>query len=319
MGRALAVPAKAKLPAALTELVDQARDYVAAARSDNTRRGYDSDWRMFADWCASQGLEAMPPTPQTVALYLTAHAGTLKVSTLQRRLSGLAHAAKQAGHDLDTRNVVLRDLWRGIKRTHGTAPSKKAPTVTPVVLAMLVAVSEGLQGIRDRALILTGFAGAFRRSELAALELRDLAFGPDGVAITLRRSKTDQEGEGAKVGLPHGHHRGSCPVAALRAWIEAAGLTEGRVFRSINRHGQVGGGLSDKTVVRIVKRLTDAAGLDAASYSGHSMRSGFATSAANLPERLLMKHARWKSVTIARGYIQEASLFVDNPAGKIGL
>ena len=321
MAKALTVPASENLPATLAPLIEAARDYMAQANAPNTSRAYAADWRTFAGWCESQGLDPMPPSPQVIALYLAAHAGVLKVSTLQRRLSGIVHAARHAGHDVDTRHPALRDLWRGIKRTHGSAPNRKAPALTPDVLAMLAALPEGLQGTRDRALILTGFAGAFRRSELVALELRDVAFGPDGVTVTLRRSKTDQEGEGHKVGLPFGSHGRSCPVLALRGWIEAADITDGRLFRSVNRHGQPGGSLSPYAVALIVKRAAERVGLDPATFAGHSLRAGFATSAAraDVSERGIMEQGRWRSLTVARGYIREGSLFRDNAAAKIGL
>jgi integrase len=321
MTRALTIPAPENLPATLAPLIESARDYMAQANAPNTARAYGADWRTFAGWCESKGLDPMPPSPQAIALYLAAHAGVLKVSTLQRRMSGIVHAARHEGHDVDTRHPALRDLWRGIKRAHGSAPNRKAPTLTPDVLAMLAALPDSLQGKRDRAVILAGFAGAFRRSELAALDLADIAFSGDGAVITLRRSKTDQDGEGRKVGIPFGSHGRSCPVLALRAWIEAAGLSGGRLFRSVNRHGQPGGSLSPYAVALIVKRAAERVGLDPATFAGHSLRAGFATSAAraDVSERGIMEQGRWRSLTVARGYIRDGSLFRDNPAAKIGL
>jgi len=194
--------------------------------------------------------------------------------------------------------------------------------LTADIRAMMENTDAGLIGLRDRVLILLGFAGAFRRSEVAGLNVADLEFSRDGLAVTLRRSKTDQEAQGRKIGIPYGSNPETCPVRTLQAWLERAGLTEGPVFRSLNRHGQIQPGrLSGADVARIVKKLAQRAGLDPAKYAGHSLRAGHATSAAasGASERSIMNQTGHRSVQMVRRYIREGSLFRENSAGKLGL
>ncbi len=187
---------------------------------------------------------------------------------------------------------------------------------------MVDVADPGLIGARDRALILLGFAGAFRRSELVGLDVEDCAFGKDGLTVTLRRSKTDQDGAGRKIGIPYGSNPETCPVRTVQAWLEEAGSDAGPLFRSINRHGQVRTGrLSGIDVARIVKKLAVRAGLDPAKYAGHSLRAGHATSAAiaGASERSIMRQTGHRSVQMVRRYIRDGSLFRENSAGKLGL
>jgi integrase len=217
---------------------------------------------------------------------------------------------------------------KGIRRTKGTAPTQKAAALIDDIRAMVDATDAGLIGLRDRALILLGFAGAFRRSELVGLDVDDCAFSKDGLTVNLRRSKTDQAGAGRKVGIPYGSNPSTCPVRNLNEWIERAGIMSGEgeprgpLFRSINRHGQVQpGGLSGIDVARVVKKLATRAGLDAAKYAGHSLRAGHATSAAiaGASERSIMNQTGHRSVQMVRRYIRDGSLFRENSAGKLGL
>jgi integrase len=187
---------------------------------------------------------------------------------------------------------------------------------------MLATLPEGLLGTRDRALLLIGFAGAFRRSELVGLNVEDASFTGDGLVVTLPRSKTDQEGEGRKVGIPYGSNPATCPVRSLRAWIETAGITAGPLFRSVNRYGRVQPGrLSDKAVALIVKRYAQASGRDARTFSGHSLRVGLVTAAAmaGASERAIMNQTGHRSTVMVRRYIRDASLFRDNAAARAGL
>jgi integrase len=187
---------------------------------------------------------------------------------------------------------------------------------------MVDATDGGLIGLRDRALVLLGFAGAFRRSELVGLTADDCAFGRDGLTVTLRRSKTDQAGAGRKIGIPYGSNPETCPVRNVQSWLERAGTPDGLLFRSINRHGQLQpGGLSGGDVARVVKKLAEKAGLDAAKYAGHSLRAGHATSAAiaGASERSIMNQTGHRSVQMVRRYIRDGSLFRENSAGKLGL
>jgi integrase len=217
---------------------------------------------------------------------------------------------------------MVRNTLKGIKRTLGTATVQKAPALTADIRAMVDVTDAGLIGLRDRALILLGFAGAFRRSELVALDVSDLTFNRDGLTVTLRRSKTDQEGQGRKIGIPYGSNPDTCPVRTLRAWLEETAVTGGPVFVSLNRHGQVQPDrLSPVDIARVVKKLARRAGLDPAKYAGHSLRAGHATSAAasGASERSIMNQTGHKSVQMLRRYIREGSLFRENSAGKLGL
>ena len=210
----------------------------------------------------------------------------------------------------------------GIRRTKGTAQRGKAPAVTSVVRAMVEGAPDRLLGLRDRALLLLGFAGAFWRSELVALDVEDLEFTAAGLVVTQRRSKTDQEGEGRKVGIPYGANPDTCPVRAVREWLDEAAVTLGPVFRSVNRHGQVQPGrLSDKAVALVVKRHAPAAGVDPARYAGHSLRAGLATAAAaaGASERSIMNQTGHRSLPTLRRYIRDGQLFRDNAAAAAGL
>lgn len=307
----------------LAALEAKAMDYAARSRADNTKRAYRNDWQDFASWCEERGLRPLPADPRTVARYLTARAQTHKVSTLQRRLSAISQAHKAAGFPpISTRLEPLHSVWLGIKREKGTAQEGKAPILTEELRAMLATLPDSLLGIRDRALLLLGFAGAFRRSELVGLNVEDLQFTRGGLVITIRRSKTDQEGQGQKIGIPFGVHEETCPVRAVQAWLEASGIKEGPLFRSINRHGHMSEKrLSDRAVALVVKRTAAAAGLDPSRYAGHSLRAGLATAAAaaGAEERVIMKQTRHRSVQMVRRYIRDGSLFRQNAAAMVGL
>jgi site-specific recombinase XerD len=302
--------------------LDQVREYIRASKSENTLRGYQSDWRAFCAWCEVQQVCPMPATAETVAAFVAECAGRLKVGTVQRRLNAIAEAHKAVGLDSPSNNAMVTNTMKGIRRTKGTAPAQKAATLIDDIRAMVDATDSGLIAVRDCALIFPGFAGAFRRSELVGLSVDDCAFGKDGLTVTLRRSKTDQAGAGRKIGIPYGSNPETCPVRNLQSWVERAGISSGQLFRSINRHGQVQpGGLSGIDVARVVKKLADRAGLDAAKYAGHSLRAGHATSAAiaGASERSIMNQTGHRSVQMVRRYIRDGSLFRENSAGKLGL
>jgi site-specific recombinase XerD len=299
-----------------------AREFARRSKAENTLRGYRSDWRNFCAWCDSRAISPLPASPEVVASYIADCAGRLKVGSIQRRLNAIAEAHKAVGLESPTHHAMVANTMKGIRRTLGTAPAQKAPTLTDDIRAMVDATDTGIIGVRDRALVLLGFAGAFRRSELIALDLEDCAFGKDGLTVTLRRSKTDQGGVGRKIGIPYGSNPETCPVRNCQAWIEQANVTTGSLFRSLNRHGQVQTGrLSGIDVARVVKKLAERAGLDPAKYAGHSLRAGHATSAAiaGASERSIMKQTGHRSVQMVRRYIRDGSLFRENSAGKLGL
>lgn len=295
-----------------------------AAKAPNTLRAYRADWSHFTHWCAEHGQTSLPAVPETVAYYLTALAGTHKPSTLQRRLTAITRAHQAARHPspASTQHASVSEILKGIKRTVGTAQPGKEPLFTLDLRKMIAALPNNRQGIRDRALLVMGFAGGFRRSELASLNLEDVAEIEDGLVLSLRRSKTDQEGQGSKIALPWGSHAETCPVRSYRAWKAAAGITEGAVFRGINNRGQLSSDqLDGNSVARIIKRAAQRAGLNPAPYAGHSLRAGFCTQAYlnGVPELAIMRQSRHKSLDTVRKYIRDRSLFRDNPAAKLGL
>jgi integrase len=306
----------------LADATDRARAYAAQAKSANTRRAYQSDWREFTAWCELHGITYLPATPATIVLYLTDQAERVKVSTLTRRIATISQAHQAAHFETPTRAAEVRAVMQGIRRAKGTAPSRKAPAVTALIRMMVDQLPQSVLGARDRALLLVGFAGALRRSELVSLDVADVTFTADGLVVTLRRSKTDQEGQGRTVGIPYGSNLTTCPVRALRAWLDAASITERPIFRPITRHSAIQTTrLSSYAVALVVKRAAKAAGLDAAQFGGHSLRAGLATAAASagVSERAIMNQTGHKSVTVARRYIREGSLFRENAAASVGL
>jgi integrase len=308
----------------LAETADRARGYAHQARARSTRRSYAIAWRDFCRWCADRGLAPLPAAPATVGLYLADRAATHRPATLRLRLVALGQAHRLQGHSLDPRHPAIREVWAGIRRQHGTAPRQATAATSEVLRDALreLAKRPGLRPLRDRALLLVGFAAALRRSELVALDAADLRPVPEGLVLTLRHSKTDPDGAGTEIALPHGQHNLTCPVRALTAWREAAGIASGAVFVSVTKGGRATATrLSDRDVARAVKAAVAAAGYDPASFAGHSLRAGFATSAARagVPEHAIMQQTRHRSAATLRGYVRRGGLFLDNAASKVGL
>ncbi|WAH39519.1 site-specific integrase [Alicyclobacillus dauci] len=299
-----------------------ALDYISESKSTNTRLAYHKDWMSFITYCQQHNLTSLPATPQTIGEYIADLANNgRKISTIKRHIASISQAHQTAGLETPTRTAYVRDLIKGIANTNGSASHSKKAAVINDIRLMVDTLDDRLIGIRDRALLLIGFAGAFRRSELVALNVEDIEITRDGLAITIRRSKTDQEGQGRKVGIPYGSHTETCPVRAYVAWLSGSGIVEGAVFRSIDRHGNMKDRMSDKAVAIVVKRAAESAELDATQYAGHSLRSGFATTAAenDVSERAIMRQTGHKSVQMVRRYIQEGELFKHNAAAEIGL
>ncbi len=325
-GTAPATSAVAGTAAALSPVVaaalDRAGDYARASRAKATLRAYRTDWVAFEGWCRAHNLHPLPAAPAVVGAYLAAHATTLAPATLTRRVSSISVAHRMAGQYLDARHPAVRDVMAGIRRERGTAQRHAAAATTDVVRRMAAACDAGTTiGLRDRALTLVGFGAALRRSELVGLDRRDLTFTGEGVRITLRRSKGDQEGAGEVVGVVRAPGSPTCPVAALEAWLSAAGINDGPVFRAVNRHGRVAASaVDDRAVARIVQKLAARVGLDASLYSGHSLRAGLATSAAmnGVEERRIAKQTRHRSAVVRR-YIRDGEVFVRNISGEVGL
>lgn len=297
-------------------------DFIEAAAADNTKRGYASDFRQFVAWCESAGVQALPADPVDVAAYFArlAQKGR-KASTIDRAKAAIRMAHETAGYGNPTGAAVVKVTVKGIRRRLGVAKAKKAPTLTVDVRAMLSTLPDSLQGRRDRALLLIGFAGAFRRSELAGLRVEDVTQTAEGVRILLPKSKTDQEGEGRYVGIKRGQNPATCPVRALADWLASAAVTAGPIFRAVDRHGNVKEALTAQSVALIVKRAVAAAGLDPAVYAGHSLRAGFVTQAylSGASESNIMRQTGHKASETVRGYIRIASVFQDNASGQLGL
>lgn len=301
---------------------NKAKEYILSAKSDNTVRSYKSDWKHFVTYCQTNNLPYLPADIGAVMNYIAEMAETNKVSTIVRRLSSINQAHEAMGLESPTKSFNVKAVVKGIKNTKGTMPNKKASAVLEDIREMVGNLGENLIDIRDRALILVGFAGAFRRSELVSIKVEDLEFDREGVTITLRNSKTDQEGHGYKKGIPYGSNVDTCPVRSLQHWIKVSQITEGHIFRSINRHGRISiSAMTNHSVARIVKKLAKQAGMDEQKYSGHSLRSGLITTCANagVDERSIMKQSGHKSITVMRGYIQDATLFQNNAVKNIGL
>jgi len=303
------------------DLVDATRRFANNTKATNTKKAYHSDWSAFNTWCAEHGFSELPALPEAVALYVS-HLATSgkKVATITRALVSISQAHKMAGHQSPTSSAEVLEIMKGIRRTLSIAQTQKSAVEVPNLRAMVQELGEDLLATRDRAILLVGFAGAFRRSELIGLNVADVEFTNDGLVITLQRSKTDQEGHGRRVGIPYGGSPLTCPVRALRAWLTAANITEGPVFRAVGRWNQVGRRrLNDRAVARLVKKYTSLIGLDSSCYSGHSLRSGFATSAARAgkSERSIMAQTGHRSVAMVRRYIRSGSLFTDNAAAGL--
>lgn len=295
-------------------VTEQVAGYVAESLSANSRRAYLSDLAQFGVWGGT-----IPCGDAVVASYLAAHAEILSAATLVRRLASISkgHAAK--GFPTPTRSELVRATLRGIRRRLGSARNEAKPLMRDDLFRILDAMGNGLSDVRDRALLLVGFAGGFRRSELVAIDVDAVDFVRQGAVITIRRSKTDQTAEGRKVGIPLGRTQ-HCPVTALATWIARAGITDGPVYRPINRHGCVAGSaLSGEAVSLIVKKRLVAACIPVEGYSGHSLRAGLATSAAQAGVSALKIKAQTghASDTMLNRYIRNGQLFADNAAGAL--
>jgi site-specific recombinase XerD len=298
--------------------------YLADAKSESTRRAYRSDLAQFEDWCRRTARPAMPASPETVALYLADLAGAgAKASTIQRRLASISVAHQMAGQETPTRSSLVRTTMQGIRRRHGIAPRQATALRLATLRRLLEATPEESAGaVRDHAVLLLGFAGGLRRSEIAALDVGDLRREDEGLMVTVRRSKSDQEGAGRQVALPRGRHALTCPVTAVLRWVTVAGLDDGPLFRRIDRWDHIlPERMSGRTVAEVLRRAAVRAGLDPAEYAGHSLRSGFATEAAaqGAAERAIMEQTGHRSVQMVRRYIRSGGRWKENAAAVLGL
>ncbi|MCK9464121.1 MAG: site-specific integrase [Proteobacteria bacterium] len=304
---------------ALHDLVDAAKSFAVDAKAAATRKAYAGDWARFKDWCRESGAEPLPARPEIIAAYV-AHLAQIgrKPATIGRVLVSISQAHKLAGiTPSPTSSAAVQETLKGVRRSLGVAQRQVSPLVVEHLRRLVAESPSSLIGFRDRALLLVGFATAMRRSELVSLTVADLEDVPEGLVVHLRKSKTDQEGVGRRVGVPFGQQPETCPVRALRAWLEAAAITDGALFRAVDRHGRIGTtALSDKAVAEVVKRATTRAGYDAKQFAGHSLRSGFCTAAAaaGKSERAIMAQTGHRSERMVRKYVRDGRLFVENAA-----
>ena len=296
-----------------------------SSKANNTVRAYKSDFNDFEIFCAQNGFKSLPSDPQIVSLYLT-HLSTkeAKISTLKRRLVSIGVIHKLKGFYLDTKHPSIIENIMGIKRRKGSNQLSKKPILINSLKNIINAIDEQnkeeIKIFRDRSIILIGFSGGFRRNEIVSLDYDDLDFVPEGLKINLRRSKTDQFGEGFTKALPYFDNSQYCPVVSLKKWIKISKIKSGAVFRRFSKGSKLSENrLTDQTVALLIKEYLKLTGIDSKNYSGHSLRSGFATSAAEsgAEERSIMAMTGHKSTEMVRRYIKEANLFKNNALSKI--
>jgi integrase len=301
------------------------RTFIASAKADSTKRAYRSDWDRFSTWCGTTGHTPLPATPTTVALYLAAQASTRKVSTLTRWVSSINAAHRAYGHPEPgvSTAAIYAETMKGIRRTYGVRRDGKKPLLRDDVVECLSMLgSKSNRDCRDRLLVLFGFSGAFRRSELAALSFEDVKKTEQGLLITVRWSKTDQEGQGRVVGIRPGRSRATCPIEAFEAWSRRIAVKTGPVFRPVRYNDAIAPrGMHPYHLDQALKHAADLAGYDAKDIGMHSLRSGFVTQAyLNGAElKSIMDQTGHKSVKTLFGYIKKASVFTDNASDKLGL
>lgn len=303
--------ALAQVPASLVSQVEQVKTLLRNRHAESTRRAYAADLLAFKGWADKHGVEALPATPQSVALFLAAQAGEGKrPATLQRRLAAIRHLHREAGYPSPTDAEVVTAAMAGVRRTLGAAQRQVAPATAERLQAMLAACGTDLVGKRDRALLALGFGGAFRRSELVALTVEDLEFATEGLKVRIQRSKTDQDGAGQTVPVLDGPRLSV--KAAVSDWMAAAGIDSGPLFRRLIKGGTVTpDSLTDRSVANIIKERAEQAGLDANQFSGHSLRAGFLTSAAANGADLwkMAEVSRHRKIETLRTYVRQAQAF----------
>ena len=296
-----------------------------SSKANNTVRAYKSDFNDFGLFCAKNGFKSLPSEPKIVSLYLT-HLSTkdAKMSTLKRRLVSIGVIHRLKGHYLDTKHPSIIENIMGIKRRKGSIQRGKKPLLINYLKEIINVIdhqkNEEIKKFRDRSIILIGFSGGFRRNEIVSLDYDDLDFVPEGLKINLKKSKTDQFGEGFSKALPYFDRSQYCPVVSLKKWIEVSQIVSGPVFRRFTKGSKLSNNrLTDQTVALLIKKYLQLAGIDSKNYSGHSLRSGFATSAAEsgVEERNIMAMTGHKSTEMVRRYIKEANLFKNNALNKI--
>lgn len=307
----------------LQQLEEKAKEFRGKALADSTYRAYRTSWNLFHAWCQTNGKVSLPAVPKTVELYITdlAMQGQ-QVSTINKKLAAISKIHQVTGHTSPTKSERVKGVWKGIQREIGLYQQGKEPLLIEDLRKMVSRQPDTPLGLRNRALLVIGFSAALRRSELANIEVPHVKFVREGLELFLPKRKTDQAKEGTVIGLPFGSNPLTCPVRTVQAWLEAAGHQDGPLFRSVDLHGNVGENkLSGNGIALIVKRCCEEIGLNPEKFGAHSLRSGFATSAAaaGKSEKAIMSQAGHRSTTTLHKYIKHATLFTDNAAVGIGL
>jgi site-specific recombinase XerD len=311
----------------LKALQDQTLENLKNSKSKNTVRAYKSDFKDFEFFCAKLNMKSLPSDPKVVSLYLTNLSQlSFKTSTIRRRLVSIATVHKHRGFYIDIKNPIITENFLGIKRKIGVYQKGKKPllynNIKEIIDVMDINIVNELQLHRDRSILLLGFSGGFRRSEIVSVDYEDLEFVEEGLKITIKRSKTDQLGAGLVKGIPFSHSEKYCPVKSLKKYLEKSKITKGPVFRSLLKGSLASENrLTDQSIAIVVKKYLELVGLNKNQYSGHSLRSGFATStaAAGADERSIMTMTGHKSTEMVRRYIKEANLFKNNALNKLNI
>ena len=308
----------------IKSLHEETLNNLRSSKANNTLRAYKSDFKDFGTFCAKHGFDSLPTEPKIVSLYLTHLSKNLKMSTLRRRLVSISMVHKLKGHYLDIKHPIIIENLMGIKRVKGSIQKGKKPILINHLRSIIDVIDRQeiheIKKARDKSLILVGFGGGFRRTELISIDHEDLEFVHEGVKITIKRSKTDQFGEGMLKGLPYFSNENYCPVFNLKKWLKLSNIKSGPIFRRFFKGSTLTNyRLTDQTVVLIIKDYLNLAGIENKNYSGHSLRSGFATVAAEsgADERSIMAMTGHKTTQMVRRYIREANIFKNNALNKI--
>ena len=314
-----------ELVTSIKALHEETLNNLKRSKSINTLRAYKSDFKDFGQFCLKNGFKSLPTDPKIVSLYITyLSTKEAKISTLRRRLVSIGMVHKLKGHYLDAKHPIIIENLMGIRRRKGSYQRAKKPILINHLKAIINAIDnqiiEDIKKTRDKTIILTGFSGGFRRTELVSLDYEDIEFVPEGVRIIIRKSKTDQFGEGMIKGLPHFTNQTFCPVVHLKRWIEVSNIKSGPLFRRFSKSFKLSNErLTDQSVALLLKNYLNMAGIENKNYSGHSLRSGFATVSAEsgADERSIMAMTGHKTTQMVRRYIKEANLFKHNALNNI--
>ena len=313
-----------KLTTELKTLHEATLNNLKSSKANNTLRAYKSDFRDFGAFCAKHGLSSLPSEPKIISLYLTHLSKNSKISTIRRRLVSISIVHKLKGHYLDIKHPIITENLLGIKRVKGSIQRGKKPLLINHLKSIINVINEQqneeIKKFRDRSIILIGFGGGFRRTELISIDYEDLEFVPEGLKITIRRSKTDQFGEGMIKGLPYFSNEIYCPVVNLKKWLEVSKIKTGPIFTRFSKGSLLTKKrLTDQSVVLLMKKYLNLAGIENKNFAGHSLRAGFATVAAEsgADERSIMAMTGHKTTQMVRRYIREANIFKNNALNKI--